>query len=464
MKHWLLYIISITIAGLCYSCSGSEDLPGSDDKGIDNSEGIVIRLGISSRADDNTIGGGDNENIANLKVWMIKEDDTASFYQEIQDPKFDANGVYNFEMKVSILNTGKYNFYVLANSGNISGITFDKNTTVSELKTAYFNSISGGTGTVAIPMYGEYHSINISNTILNYYVTVPIERVLAKLELYMARKNHDNDLVITEAKLTSVPEKGYIVPQSLSGLSYNKTLDTGVTQTDITGSTNDFEIRERFTSVALPSPFLLENPDGCLKDDISLSGNNNGYQLHLKYTLGKEECEKTIYLTTIERNTIYKIYCLVADNEAETKLTLIPQEWDIHEEEYDFTDVATYTVQGWEEGSYISNGANEKEILLKNGGQTAYINFTIDAPKGGIWKAVLTNEDDFVLEGATNGNNGTGTIRLGLRAKNPLSEIKHETELRVFVISSGKSFELDMVNGKNTAGQEVNRYTIIQSL
>lgn len=463
MKHWLLYIISITIAGLCYSCSGSEDLPGSDDNDTNNSEGIVIRLGISSRADDNTIGGGDNENIANLKVWMIKEDNTASFYQEIKDPKFDANGVYNFEMKVSILNTGKYNFYVLANSDNISGIAFDKNTTVSELKTAYFNSISGGTGTVAIPMYGEYHSINISNTILNYYVTVPIERVLAKLELYMARKNHENDLVITEAKLTSVPEKGFIVPQSLAGLSYNKTLDTGVVQTDITGSTNDFEIRERFTSVTLPSPFLLENPDGCLNEDISLSGNNNGYQLHLKYTLGQDECEKTIYLTSIKRNTIYKVYCLVADNEAETKLTLIPQEWDIHEEEYDFTDVATYTVNGWVEGSY--NDKNGNEILLKNRGEAAYIEFKIDAPKGGTWKAVLTNEDDFVFNGATDGDNGTNTtIKLGVQAKDPLSEIKHETELRVFVISGGKSFELDMVNGKNTAGQEVNRYTIIQSL
>lgn len=477
MKKWLSYIISVTIACLCYSCTAGEELPGTDSNG--NDEGIVIRLGITSRADGSTVSGDGGKHITSLKVWMVHEqDERFSFYKEINDPggiAFDEEDIYRFTMEISVVKPGDYGFYILANSDNLSNADeFNKNTRPSDLKAAYFTRISGGNTSQAesaIPMYGDYHSVTILSDKHDYEVQVPLVRVLSKLELFFAKKNSTSSLAINDVAITNVPDRGFIVPQNPLNISkWDNRLELSLSNDEdgiITGIASDFTNYDSYTSLNLSSPFLFENPEGCLNNDISQSGNNNGYQLIVNYTLNGRASTQIIYLTEITRNTIYKIYGLVGDKDADTQFILVPQKWTLNEENIDFTDVVTYSVTGWDKSTCDLN-ETKHELVLKNdeSNAVAYIDFQVQAPIGAQWLVTLTNTVDFELVGNVSGDVSGNTIRVGVKARDFYSEVYHETQLRVYAIAGGRSIELDMTK-KNVSEQkpekEVNHYTIIQS-
>lgn len=477
MKKWLSYIISAAIACLCHSCSGDEVVTGTDHNGSGNSEGIVIRLGITSRAEGGgSISGADNKTITNLKVWMVNEEDESfSFYKEVSDANgidFDENDIYSFQMEISVVKPGDYGFYILANSDNISGVTFDKDTKPADLQAAYFTAISGGDETqVAIPMYGEYHSMEIVGTRHDYYVQVPIERVLAKLELFFAKKNSASSLVINNVAITNVPDKGFISPQKPLNIDgWDNSLELSLNDSEdgiITGVASGFTNYDSYTSLSLSSPFLFENPEGCLNNDVSQSGNNHGYQVTVSYTLNGKLSTQIIYLTEVVRNTIYKIYALVGDKDANTQFILVPQKWTLNEEEIDFTDVVTYSVTGWDNNTCDLN-ESKHELVLKNdeSNAVAYIDFQVQAPTGAQWIVTLTNTVDFELVGDVSGDVSGNIIRVGVKARDFYSEVYHETQLRVYAIAGGRSIELDMTKksvSEQKPEKEVNHYTIIQS-
>lgn len=464
MKKWLSHIIFITIACLCYSCSGDEDLTGPGFNG--HGEGIVIRLGITSRADgQSNITGVDNKEITNLKVWMVNEEnDTFSFYKEISDDNginFNENDIYSFEMEISLLKPGKYGFYILANSNNISGITFDKNTKPSDLQTAYFTAISGGENAqAAIPMYGEYHSVEILSGVVDYYVRVPITRVLAKLEMFFAKDNNKSDLLINSLSLTKVPDKGYLVPRELKNeLTYTNstTLMTSAEGEKITASSPDFH--GDFQEVEIVHPFFFENPNGGEKA-IPEAKDDNSYQLSINYTLqGKQETQM-VSLPKIERNNIYKIYARILDKGEKLALKLEVKPWDLIETELNFTDIITYSVSGWVDGTYKAPVTPDHKVYMKLE-TPAQFRFKIETPEDCQYKVALTNNSDFTktVEEASD-----GTVVVSITAKN--TNERHSTALCVYAITrDGRSIELDVTEGGNhTSGKDGNikRYNIIQ--
>lgn len=465
MKKWLSYIISVTMAYLCCSCSGNEDMTGTDLNGSGNNEGIVIRLGITSRADGSVTGSADEKKITNLKVWMVNEDAAAfSFYKEISEPdgiEFDENDIYSFEMEISSAKPGKYGVYLLANSEYITGVNFGEKTTLAELQAAHFTAVSGNEDApFDIPMYGEYHSVDISRGVLTYEVQVPITRMLAKLEIFFAKDNPDSKLVINQMTLSRVPDKGYIVPRnSWEELNYTGTID------DLMSSAKE-EIAEAapssnddYQKVGIVHPFLFENPNG--GEQASIQNFSDCYLLNICYTQAEQESEQIVSLPRIERNTIYKLYALVHDHSEAFTLNLVAAPWILEEKTLDFTDVITYTPLGWVEDTFQEKTSDHKVYMkLKT---EAQFQFKIDAPENADYTVALTNSIDFekTLDKAKD-----GTITVTVTAKN--TDEKHSASLSVYArANNGKMVELDVTGteGQQTSGKkgnEIEHYTIIQ--
>lgn len=463
MKKWLSYIISAAMACLCYSCSGNEEVTGTDPNGSGNNEGIVIRLGITSRADGSVAGSADEKKITNLKVWMVNEEDAAfSFYKEISEPdgiEFDENDIYSFEMEISLSQPGKYGFYLLANSDCISGITFDKDTKPADLQTAYFTAISGDENApVDIPMYGEYHSVDISRGVLTYEVQVPITRMLAKLEIFFAKDNPDSKLVINQMTLSSMPDKGYIAPRnSWEELKYTGVIERLMSATDeeitaATPSSND-----DYQKVGIVHPFLFENPNG--GEQASIQYFPDCYLLKIHYTRAEQESYQMVSLPRIERNTIYKLYAHVHDHSEAFTLNLIAAPWILEEKTLDFTDVITYSTLGWVEDTYQEITGDHKVYMKLE--TAAQFQFKIDAPENADYTVALTNSTDFEkkVEKAKN-----GVITVTVTAKHTDGE--HRTALSVYAkATNGEMVELDVTTGGGQTsgnGNEIGHYTIIQ--
>lgn len=463
MKKWLSYIISVTIACLCYSCSGDEALSGTDSNG--NSEGIVIRLGITSRANGDMAGGNDGKDIKSLKVWMVNEtDDRFSFYKEITDGiSFDENDIYHFEMEISVVKPGDYGFYILANSDNLSnGSDFDKNTKPSELKAAYFTKISGGNTSGAewaIPMFGDYHSINIQSDKHDYEVRVPLVRVLSKLELFFAKSVETSSLSITSLQLAKMPSRGYIVPRTdWTEVAYTGTDDLLDTSVEINSSSTDFT-HDNFQQVPITQPYIFENPNGGGEAILGVVV-GNAYQLTVNYTLNEKEETQVVTLPAIARNTKYQLYAQILDKTKEFLFTLRAKPWNLIETTVDFKDVVTYSVTGWTEGTY-KELTTDGELYMKRN-TSAEFKFGIDTPKDGEYMVSLSNSVDFSY---TEEKGSDGTITVTVSAKN--TDEKHETSLSVYAKTNGRWVELDVTT--NNSGQEasangsVQRYTIIQN-
>lgn len=466
MKKWLSYIISVTMAYLCCSCSGNEDMTGTDPNGSGNNEGIVIRLGITSRADGSVTGSADEKKITNLKVWMVNEDAAAfSFYKEISEPdgiEFDENDIYSFEMEISSAKPGKYGVYLLANSEYITGVNFNKDTKPAELQAAHFTAVSGNEdATVDIPMYGEYHSVDISRGVLTYEVQVPITRMLAKLEIFFAKDNPGPKLVINQMTLSSMPDKGYIAPRnSWEELDYTGSIEslmsTNEEITVATPSSND-----KYQKVGIVHPFLFENPNGG-EQATAAANDDHSYQLAIDYTLAGEAKTQMVSLPRIERNTIYKLCALVHDHSEAFTLSLVASPWILKEDTLNFiTDVITYSTLGWVEDTYQEITGDHKVYMKLE--TPAQFQFKIDTPENADYIVALTGGGDFekTLDKAKD-----GTITVTVTAKN--TDEKHSASLSVYArANNGKMVELDVTGteGQQTSGKkgnEIEHYTIIQ--
>lgn len=466
MKKWLSYIISAAIACLCYSCSGDEVVTGTDHNGSGNSEGIVIRLGITSRADGAvTAGGDDGKQITSLKVWMVhEEDDSFFFYKEINNPNgiaFDEDDIYRFIMEISVLKPGDYGFYILANSGNLSNSDdFNKDTKLSDLKAAYFTAISEGNAEgaeSAIPMFGEYHSVTILSGKHEYEVQVPLMRVLSKLELFFAKAEEVSQLEITSLKLTKIPNKGYIVPRTdWTGVTYDAAAILLDNPVEIESHSADFT-HGNFQPVTIAQPYIFENPNG--NDDATLGVvEGNAYQLTISYELNGNSEKQFITLPAIARNTQYQLYARILEKTKKFILSLNVKPWNLIETEVDFTDVVTYSVIGWLDGTYREITGDNEVYMRRN--TAAEFKFGIDAPNDCEYLVALSNSVDFDY---TETKGIDGMITVAVSAKN--AGENRETSLSVFAKTNGRWVELDVTaSGPQTSADEsVKRYTIIQN-
>ena len=329
-----------------------------------------------------------------------------------------------FHMVLSVpegLETIVADFYVVANEAsmlnNTTAVALPQNVSITQLRALTFNALGG----TALPMYGIVEDVTLNlnagqqhldskgghqpGFILNQAIEVSITRSLAKIAVYAAEKgtSANNNVTINSITFKEIINSGYLfenanLPQTTGNVVLS---ETPVTVTKkLNRADEDFDAKRvnvnNFTQVAAPT-YISENPEG--------------KKLVINYTTGSGEKEAEIEMPEIERNTFYKVLCLVKAN-GEMSLELVVADWkEGTGKKVDFKDNVTFdTSYGlkW-------NGANIEGNTYKLGvsaNESVKCTFDITAPADGTWYATLTGGDvqSYAFE------NGKTTISGDVRA------------------------------------------------
>lgn len=470
MKLRCLYII-MGLASLLFltNCRDEEVVRSSEGKRT-----ITVDLGITlSRATDEEGVIGDNSRPDDLQLWIFDgntADATRIFYENItEDLQFsmvDLNNrlvqtierIINVENEINILH-----FYIVMNG---MGILLGENSTPQDIEEATFTQATW-TGDNKVPLYG-YGTLDVSKHRSEYSVSIDAKRAVGKLELFFTKENANFTLGIKDVTLTKNPDKGYLVKPETYSLSYSEDSKPLFSSTNSSGTdisavlTNDDATLGNFSKYqddktklqSLFSAYLLENPNGGEwagtegdgKLDYTYPENitpvsDDRYKMKVTYQVSGSDKTQEIYLPEIKRNYWNKIFVRVKDDgklsisyrvlfweEVKSQIGWNPEEdfgytynapmaaWRIHEKKIDadFRDAR----EGDEEATvcYVlnprfgrSNNQSDHNTLVAKSSYAGFY-FCMKEPDGAIWKAYLTNPDDFELStGGAYDSDGDGT-------------------------------------------------------
>ena len=472
MKPCYLYII-ISIFSLLA-------LPGCrDEEAVQTSEGtrtVTVNLGIAmSRAEKGSdIGDGTPEE---MQVWIFESGtNNCLAYIPNNSPVFSGSDLLG-----ELVNTDEYkieldnnitalDFYVVLNGSNGEGINLDNESTPDDIKAASFTALSGVTVDNEVPAYGCWTGFSVADHKNSYTLPKPIEvtRAVSKLELFFTKESEKSDLTISEIKLKNIPDKGFLAREATTNddaLTYSTediTLFAGSESIDVFLSEDifgDFSTKpERFKSIMLSQPYLLENPYNTRWSDngktdyegLPQVGDEvkNAYVATVSYTLNSRTEERSFVLPETMRNIWNKIFVRVNDNGeliiqykalpwqlVKSSIGYAPQHVStssnpfanetsynefINGNNYVLFPIVSYNndrsntqklfnyiYQHPEEGdnearlciltrpTYDNDIDNEEHWALKAGSAGARYMFMLTGPEGATWEAHLTNKEDF---------------------------------------------------------------------
>lgn len=377
--------------------------------------------------------------------------------------EFDITDVASLQFRV-LLNTEGL---TLKNADG-TDLTLDENTTIGNIDAATFQFGTMPNGDNKVPMYGkEKEPIAIDNK-REYRAEIDLTRAVGKLELFFTKENANFTLGIKDVTLTKNPDKGYLVKPETYSLSYSEDSKPLFSSTNSSGTdisavlTNDDATLGNFSKYqddktklqSLFSAYLLENPNGGEwagtegdgKLDYTYPENitpvsDDRYKMKVTYQVSGSDKTQEIYLPEIKRNYWNKIFVRVKDDgklsisyrvlfweEVKSQIGWNPEEdfgytynapmaaWRIHEKKIDadFRDAR----EGDEEATvcYVlnprfgrSNNQSDHNTLVAKSSYAGFY-FCMKEPDGAIWKAYLTNPDDFELStGGAYDSDGDGT-------------------------------------------------------
>lgn len=338
MKRYLLHIILLAaVLFFTVGCSSVLDDSPTDADGKDN---VWVNLSVTTRG----VYQDENGNVyepgsgspASMHLWIYGfkgNQYTLLEYQPVDKDLFgdisDSFGNKRHTIEGLKIEEGKQydklHFYILLNEGSVTGINVNKETSIEQLKALTFTGIKSGKEDNALLMYGEKEITISSKT--NYEVEIPVERSVAKLELYFTKNNAKSELTINSIQLSSPVAKGYLVEQtSLTDIYSQNGSDIDLFKPNSSQSITTHSIvnygdfskdEENFTKMELVNPYLMENPNGVdwkvENGTYPEETSTNGYSIKVNYTLDNVGKEKTFYLPKIERNTLYKIYVRIRE-------------------------------------------------------------------------------------------------------------------------------------------------------
>lgn len=507
MKRYLKHIILfLTLLPMMTACVLDSD---PTENCSDNE--VVVSLSVSSRAvEGSQLGDGLPDDI---KLWVYGQKtstDTEDKYTELayinkSSNIFIGRDLYGnpVESLEQVIENGKdyykLHFYVVLNSENVTGkksgtkeISVDENTTVAQLKDLTFTGIvqsSTKDGETIhktdnqMIMYG-YNSLEIG-TRTEYELSIEVERAVAKLEMFFTKESTGSNLSITSVSLTNVPNMGSLLktfdfPENTLSYSTEETnlfngqanITTALETDNLLGEFSNYE--SSFQKLQLASPYLLENSNGETwgsdKNDFTYPENPNGaenvYKLTVKYTLNRIEKEQIIYLPTIVRNHLYKIYARVLGTN-DVQFTLKVANWaDVNIDKIDFKDIVSYTIGGWDQAT-STTGYNV--VINKTDNKEAVFKFSIDTPSDCKYGVLLnSNQDLFGLQlgTETDTENNTTWITVTVSAKDA-AILGDKTSLSFYAYpngTTGKSWELDMTGKGGEISEQttsINHFNII---
>lgn len=315
------------------------------------------------------------------------------------------DGVFHMVLRVPEgLETIDADFYVVANEASMQNgenpIALYQNSSKQDLMNLTFNALTG----TALPMYGVEENVTLYlnkgvqhlNEIkghkpgfqLNQDINITLTRSLAKIAVYAAEEgtSANNNVTINSITFKEIINSGYLfenanLPQTTGNVVLS---ETSVTVTKkLNRADEDFDAKRvnvnNFTQVAAPT-YISENPAG--------------KKLVINYTTGSGDKEAEIEMPEIERNTFYKVLCLVKAN-GEMTLELVVAEWEEEEQVIAFEDNVTLeTGSRWTGDIIDTSDETGKSYKFKtaNVDQIATFEFTLKTPVGGTWHAILDGD------------------------------------------------------------------------
>lgn len=309
-------------------------------------------------------------------------------------------------------------------------------------------------------------------------------RAMAKIEVKLS--TDVSNLSLDKVYLSDFNKEGYSLPEGYGSYGDTREMDVDLVIKSI--KDDDVEILEFSENsdgfiVYLPEYTVTSNDNPIIYLDITQT-NDDGTTTELEglplYLRNYDNNHKpTGDYFNIVRNHYYEYTITGVNDGYNLLLTCEVQPWDVEEIAIDYTDIATYTPLGWQEGTYDEQYSNGQNIYLTKG-TTAIYKFQLESPQTAQIYASLTNSEDFyigtqIVEREIK-DTTTGTtsiikeVTISISAKDETDGIigrYNETSLRVFAIMDNQeSVELDMTGNSNTytqQGDQVARYIIIQN-
>ena len=307
-------------------------------------------------------------------------------------------------------------------------------------------------------------------------------RAMAKIEVKLS--TDVSNLSLAKVYLSDFNKEGYSLPNGYGSYGDTREMDVDLVINSI--KDDDVEILEFSENrdgfiVYLPEYTVTLNDNPIIYLDITQTNDDGttteleGLPLYLRNYDNKHKPTGDYF--NIVRNHYYEYIITGVNDGYNLLLTCEVQPWDVEEITIDYTDIATYTPQGWQKGTYDEQYSNEQNIYLTKG-TTAIYKFQLESPQTAQIYASLTNSEDFyigtqIVEREIKDTDTTSIIKevtISISAKDETDGIigrYNETSLRVFAIMDNQeSVELDMTGNSNTStqqGDQVARYKIIQN-
>ena len=385
---------------------------------------------------------------------------------------------------------------VLANCGIPFNATFE-GTTLKGLPTTYAYNFdpSFTIGQDRIPMVGISNALtSLSDATTNNLGQIDLLRAMAKVEVALDKDFTGYEL--TKVVLHNYNSKGYCSPISLTDISNNYGENNNPADTWLGLGLNIPEtpgfVEGNITKESSNYIFYVPEYDNPETLDVEAADDNKSYlTVTLKKTGESETKDYDIYFSVysngepttealdLKRNHYYEYTITGVNDGYNLLLTCEVQPWDVEEIAIDYTDIATYTPLGWQEGTYDEQYSNEQNIYLTKG-TTAIYKFQLESPQTAQIYASLTNSEDFeigtqivdreIKDTTTGTTSIIKEVTISISAKDETDGIigrYNETSLRVFAIMDNQeSVELDMTGNSKTntqQGDQVARYKIIQN-
>ena len=494
----LLALCAAWLPAACIMDDATPDACPADTRPVEVSLGVRLTRAVA----EGTTVGDVSSTPHDMKVWMFDQDGRYVDYFVTPEPVFagsDALGelvnttTHRLELPDDVTTL---TLYVVLNSDNADDLTLDGNSSPSEILDATFSGLATELTDNQVPIAGKAELQVDQPRQSHYEVSIEAKRAVGKLELLFTKDSPSAYLEITRAELTQIPKQGSLFADA----SFQPTID--VSQPSISlmntpavinasllpdmASVGHFsQYAGHFQSIDLQQSYLLENPYGGLwtatgdntdyvyPDETNITAADTRYLLTLTYRTAQDEPDQTqlIYLPAIKRNEWNKIFARVKSDGYELQLQVVP--WQLEEVEVNFEDELSYTSEGWDEETILSQTGTQIQLRPN---QAAVLRFTIQTPNTATWRATLTGADPdaFLFVGDSSGagsamNETTGQLEpveqvIRIEPVDPNSTETHEAVLHVYADIGGVTYELDLTEGDHEPddGQEVRRFTLLQ--
>lgn len=314
-------------------------------------------------------------------------------------------------------------FYAIANEEAMTGLKYNDATqlaesmSISQLEDLKYTSSSTLNTVNGLPMWAKstvainsskykdepnrvdghegHHVIDMDPISLDLY------RSVAKIEVYAAEEGEGeskSQIKIKSVSIENVPLEShlFVTPGTLdakdiNSVSANMTLAKAAPILTPVNKVAIGTTEPNYYSPVVSGYYIAENPYGSTVWNPTPIPTNPVTKLSITYEVGSSEKTGVVYMPTIIRNNIYRVFCLIKGT-GEMTLTLQVKKWTPADNQtIDFKDNVTL-----ETGSnWVGDieGANGKYTFKKEAaGQEATFEFTLLTPEGGTWYATLEGD------------------------------------------------------------------------